>query len=490
MNLSLFFKIFLISLFSISKSSPNDDKLIFVMTHFRHGARAPLKIDNKNQDLLGEYWTNQGELTGIGQRMHYLLGLRNRIRYIDELKFLSDKFDPHEILIYSTSVNRTLVSVSAQLQGLYPQSAEKGETLTKEQEKVSYPQVNVNNSKIHEEIKNLNLCALPYSMTLAPIRMINMNERKIRLFDLQGCTEKVEEIKKKNRETIPILIELVDDFNNRYGAKVNQFFNTTSEKYDLLYMNTFCDSFIMSYSDTRNLTEFKKLGIDFEELLDYCMNYTKLNFMEHYSGDEEHILPHLEASTIMAEFIYYMKKRIDADINQENIEEQYKDYSRPKMLILSGHETTISLHEVFLMDALGFDKDFFIFPKFASQVTFEVTTKNNGIKKQNYSDYYVNYYFDDDLLFNMTVPEFIEKIEAHIWDTEKINDYCGLNEEIIVINGNKTNTGDDNAKKAYKILMIIFIILSVILLALSIFLLIKLNKKNTELLSKSYILQK
>ena len=53
MNLSLFFKIFLISLFSISKSSPNDDKLIFVMTHFRHGARAPLKIDNKNQDLLG-----------------------------------------------------------------------------------------------------------------------------------------------------------------------------------------------------------------------------------------------------------------------------------------------------------------------------------------------------------------------------------------------------------------------------------------------------
>ena len=77
------------------------------------------------------------------------------------------------------------------------------------------------------------------------------------------------------------------------------------------------------------------------------MNYTKLNFMEHYSGDEEHILPHLEASTIMAEFIYYMKKRIDANINQENIEEQYKDYSRPKMLILSGHETTISLHEFF-----------------------------------------------------------------------------------------------------------------------------------------------
>ena len=83
-----------------------------------------------------------------------------------------------------------------------------------------------------------------------------------------------------------------------------------------------------------------------------------------------------------------MKKRIDADINQEKIEEKYKDYSRPKMLMLSGHETTISLHEVFLMDALGFDKDFFIFPKFASQVTFKVTTKNNSIKKEYYSDQY------------------------------------------------------------------------------------------------------
>ena len=85
-----------------------------------------------------------------------------------------------------------------------------------------------------------------------------------------------------------------------------------------------------------------------------------------------------------------MKKRIDADINGENIEGQYKDYSRPKMLIISGHETTISLHEVFLMDSLGFNDSFFIFPKFAAQIAFEVTRKNDGPKK-NYSDYFDEY---------------------------------------------------------------------------------------------------
>ena len=72
----------------------------------------------------------------------------------------------------------------------------------------------------------------------------------------------------------------------------------------------------------------------------------------------------------MAEFISYMKKRIDADINGENIEEEYKDYSRPKMLILSGHDSTISSHEVFLMDALGFNDSFFRFPKFAGSSLF------------------------------------------------------------------------------------------------------------------------
>ena len=114
------------------------------------------------------------------------------------------------------------------------------------------------------------------------------------------------------------------------------------------------------------------------------------------------------------------------------------------MTICSGHETTISLYEVFLMIALGFDKDFFIFPKFASQVTFEVTTKKNSPKKEKYSDYYVNYYFDDELLFKMIFPEFNEKNENHIWSTEQINENCDLN------------------------IMIIFLILSDILLALSI----------------------
>ena len=169
MRIKLLLVILLQSLyFGFSK----DDILVFLYTHFRHGARAPLKINNTFYDKFGEKWTNPSQLTGIGQRMHYLLGLRNRKKYIKKEKLLSESFNPHEILIYSSNSNRTMVSASSQLQGFYPQNSDIGEILTEEQEKMAYPPVNIDTPEITEKIEGLNKAALPYRMTLDPVRMI------------------------------------------------------------------------------------------------------------------------------------------------------------------------------------------------------------------------------------------------------------------------------------------------------------------------------
>ena len=81
--MNMFIILFLLLLYSIFSSySNNGEKLIFVVTHFRHGARAPQSINSDFYDLLGEKWTNPGELTGMGQRMHYILGIRNRKRLL------------------------------------------------------------------------------------------------------------------------------------------------------------------------------------------------------------------------------------------------------------------------------------------------------------------------------------------------------------------------------------------------------------------------
>ena len=487
--MNLFLNILIIILFSFSFSEDDDEKLIFVVTHFRHGSRAPQRINDSFIDLVGEKWTNPGELTEMGKRMHYLLGLRNRKRYVEHKQFLSEAFDPHEILIYSSLFNRTLVSVSSQLQGLYPQIAQKGGTLSPEQMKLAYPQVDC--SEIEDEINKLGNNSLPNYMMLAPIKMINHNERKIIIFDIPGCTEEREEVKKKNMESLQILKDFVSKFNNKYGSTLNDFLGDSSKTYEMSDIVNICDAFLTSYTDARELTSFKKTGINLTEFYDICIEYHGLYFYYQYYGDDEKVLAHLETSKLMAEFIYYMKQRVDADIKNENITENYKDYSRPKMLMLSGHDSTLSSHEVFLIDALGLNFSYYRIPKYASQMAFEVTRGKDG-PKSSYSDYTVHYYFNDEEIYNITLDNFISKIEPHIWTDEQINEFCGFDEDVEDNSQTNNNTNSstfnlnnffiskkkDNSKKAYKALMIVFIVLTAVLLALSLFLGIKLAKQS------------
>ena len=91
---------------------------LFVWKHFRHGARGPyIGINPKTHlDFIGETWNTVGELTPLGLRMHYLLGVDNKKRYSN---FLSEKYNPNELYISSTNVNRTLLSVYSFLKGFF-----------------------------------------------------------------------------------------------------------------------------------------------------------------------------------------------------------------------------------------------------------------------------------------------------------------------------------------------------------------------------------
>ena len=434
--------------------------------------------------MLGQKWTNPGELTGMGQRMHYLLGLRNRIKYIKEQKFLSENYDPHEILIFSSAINRTILSASSQLQGLYPIKDELGLVLTEEQEKISVPQVSIDYSEIETERKNLGLNALPHLMTLVPVRLINDNDRKINVYDLTDCKDEREEVKSTNLKNLQAAQDFVKNFNTQYGERVNKYFGTSSsEEYDIVFIYDLCDAFVSDYTDRRDLSDFKSAGIDLDEFHEYCMDYMKLNFLYYFFGDEEKALARLDSSKLMTESIYFMKNRVDADINGINIDENFNDYSKPKWVMISGHDSTSSSDEVFMLYALGYNLSDYKFPKFANQIALEVARKDDGTKKTSYSDYFVKCYFNDDLLFNVTLDVFIEKIQDKVWSDEKISEYCGFEDKEVVINyvNNGTVTTkkkSDKAKTAYKVLMSIFICTTAILLATTIALAYKLSQKN------------
>ena len=370
-----------------------------------------------------------------------------------------------------------MVSCSSQLQGFYPQLSKKGENLTDEQIAISLPQVKLDDDEIKNEIAELGDAALPHYMTLAPVKMFNNNERRFKVYDIDSCQDVKNSVKEQNRETIEYIKNFTADFNEKYGGYLNEFYDQNKE-YDILDIEDFCDAFVSCYTEQKGLTEIKNTGLNTTEMNDYCYEYYRVNYIYHIHGDQNKTLAHISSSRIMREILYYMKRRVDADITPADEDANYKDYSRPKMFMISGHDSTASSDEMFLIYALGLNPETtYIFPRYASQLALEVKTKNDGQRKQSYQDYYVLGFFDDKQIFNETMDQFIQKIEAQIWSDDKIDEICGFNSNSSSSNTNDDDDDEDNAKTAYKVLMIIFICLTAVLLAITIGLAVLLNKR-------------
>ena len=471
--------IIILQIFHISLLS---DNLVFLYTHYRHGARGPTKLNDNYLDNVGEKWTELGELTGIGERMHYLLGLRNRKKYIEEKRFLSEKFDPHEMIIYSTDVNRTLISCASQMQGWYPQRANMGEILTPKQENNAYPPIlegkNPGDEYIEIAKNELHSSALPYRMILTPIRMISKSEKLMNLHDIGTCKEKMEKLKEYNALNNPIFKIYTDKFNHDYGKQLNKYYKEANDTFYYKKLKNICSDFICDYTDNRALTEFKtKTGINLDEFNEACLEHYEMYYKYVYHGDEEKAFAHVESSKLLREVLYYMKRRIDANMTEEDEDANYANYSIPRMLMISGHDTSVSADYMLLLKALGINEtEKFKFPKFASQLALEVTTELQNCT--SYSDYNITGYFDNNVIFNIKVDEFIKKVEKEIWSNEKVDEYCGFISHDEEKSDEKTDEKKEESDTNYKILIIIFASLAAILLAIIIVLIVKLSKSN------------
>ena len=409
-------------------NSSSTDKLIFVSLHSRHGARAPLDCDEKQLDFLGENWTNPGELTPTGQRMEYLLGLRNRQRYIKISKFLSPKFDPHEILVYSTNVNRTILSMASQLQGLYPMYNKSGYTLTEDQIKVSKPPVDVEYEDIKKEIENLEEAALPNYMTIIPIHTLITSERKMNVQDSTGCKEKVNKTRDNNKVNNKKVVDEANKFNEKYAKNLNKYYDKNPDNftYDFDWIGLFCDTVISDYSDGRKMENFfERTTIDKDELINDCKHVIYTNFKEDFFGDEKNEVILLGISNKMKEVLHYMQLKIDEDMyNNEWTIQNVVDYSKPKMVIYSGHDSTLTAEELFMIKYFNKKDEDFFYPTYTTQLAFEVTRDEEKPDYLDYSSYQVTFYVNDDEFVVTTFQEFKDIVEKTVWSEEQISEFC------------------------------------------------------------------
>ena len=59
-------------------------------------------------------------LTASGMRQRHMLGKFNRQRFVEHYGLLDVNYNPNQILVKSTDVERTIQSASSELFGMYP----------------------------------------------------------------------------------------------------------------------------------------------------------------------------------------------------------------------------------------------------------------------------------------------------------------------------------------------------------------------------------
>ena len=459
-NKSYFF-IFLILLNKslLKEESESNEKLLFVWEHFRHGARGSYKsFDYINwKDILDEKWKGTGELTPIGMRMHYLLGVATRKKYQN---FLSLNFEPNEIYIISTNINRTLISAYSNLQGIFYKSSK---DLNINEKKIKKDFIlNQNYSKqLKNEINNLN--SIEKTFNAFPVHIYNQKDLKFQLYRTEVCPGISTYLQKiKKTEGIQNIYNNILTITNEYfGKYIFKFMNISMDKSNYLYnfenVNTICDTFIADYVDGRKMEKIKNTGINLEQFYDHCLNISLVTSYYNYYGNPLEKTLEFGVSPTFKEIFDYMDKRILLDKNGMS---DKVISSSPKFVIVSSHDISLAAFDLFLESKFSIP---FKRADYANNQIFELWKNIKNGK------YFIKYLINLEEVATFDYYEFKNKVSSELYSEKEIRKICFPDSLSNITNENKPNY--------YLYLFIIFIFLVFILILY----LIKIKKREKSI---------
>jgi hypothetical protein len=388
----------------------------------RHGARAPFLGVKNGVDAYKEYWTQIEELSDVGKRMLYLLGVKARKRYVDEYGLLNEKYDPHEIYIRSTDVNRTIESIESFLQGFYP--AGTGPTINDSiafNKSVVYPPNKKYVEKFDEiiEIYNLteNNSALPYTMSLQPIHLFYKPDHQFGLYDSNLCKghKELYEKQKRRDEIVKFADYLLGNFSffhNLEEVPIDN--NTFMRDYSTLYK--YMDGFVCDDIDRRNfsfLVNNDGFGYGFNDttkaiLKNKSDEYLRMDYFEtnYPKGHDEIAI--MSNSYTLHSIVNWMEEAINKTKNNQ---------SYIKYVIFSAHDSSIGALEHYMYYTFNLTPEY---ATFAETRFFELYYEN-----ENDTEARVRYIKGDTTeKINMTFTEFKNKIAETTWTDEKVDEFC------------------------------------------------------------------
>jgi hypothetical protein len=302
--------------------------------------------------------------------------------------------------------------------------------LTEEQLEMANPPVNVNYPRIQEEYSYLQNDALPNRMTVIPFTTIDTDGEGVNMYSTACSNQRRGPQGQPSERNYTNIISMLNEFIDKFGDYVNKFKKRDSYNYTVYDVREFCDSYIASYTDKREMAELRNTGVNMEELYEICLRAADYSFRDQYTITKDYSL--MYGSSLMKLVVNNIKKRVDEERNGTSS-------NNPKMMIVSGHDNTLIIQELFLINSLGLSMDDYRETTFASQIALEITRNDDDKKNRTYSDYFVNYYFNDDKIFRMPLNEFLDKVEQNFHSEEEIYAYCNPKKS-----SNNTNNTDSN----------------------------------------------
>ena len=302
--------IYLIIIFSFfiaenngKKIVENEEQLLFVYEHCRHGNRAPNDKNNglynkeNKTDAYNVSWEKPGVLTELGKLQHFFLGLRNKYKY---KKFINiEKYNKSEIIFRSSGAKRCTESLYYQILGMYFK-----EPSQKSKDK--------NSIKFDQEIYN-------YSM---PPNLNNWKNKK----EFSQLNNKIKNFLKNKK---------ID------GLNLTSFNTESKKKYNIKFIKN--DFMFVSQRCKNHERYIKKQRKKYKEII-------KSNFIDNYSEQLKKVVNYFENA------INYNKNK-----NKTKKKKVNKSNKNVKMIIDLGHDVTVNSFHVFMNKTFNIDYTYCVF---------------------------------------------------------------------------------------------------------------------------------
>ena len=421
LNLILILSIFI----SLINSQEEINQLRWTFELINHGARSPHKdLDSNFKDFSNHTWIGQNELTGVGLRQSTLIGFRDKIRYIEEKKLISDIYDPRDILVYSSENNRTLMSANALLHGLFPPGT--GPTIDPSLVDRAVPPVN---SELYKEEKDrLDSCnntALPDRMSLVPVHVYFDHEFFTQYETSKKCKSlnTYEEKNKKREDVVNFLKEMNRKYYNIDKIFPNQ--GKTLEDYEFAY--TFFDTLLSLYYEAADEfdTIIKLLNMDGkeEDVINDCKEFLFNKNIVGYGIDNDKDFINYLISPLFNKIIHFIDLKISKDSSKE---ESYHGYDLPKYYLISAVGNTCGTFMSFMNKYFNTS----IKPvEYGVNLHLELYLKNKTGEPITENNYILEYYYNDEFLLSIPYTEFKQKIKNELYNSSEIINFCSLKEE-------------------------------------------------------------